>query len=179
MFQIETNRLILRDFETSDILEYVELRKDEKFKRFYSESDVTDEKSIALVKLFVSQTKEQPRTIYQLAITTKNGKLIGSCGVRPTGEKQASFGCELGRKWQAHGYAYEAAKTLFDYAFKYLDIHRIYAETISENKAAIKLCMLLGMRIEANFIENSFFQDRWWDTTVMAILEHEWNDESA
>jgi RimJ/RimL family protein N-acetyltransferase len=58
-------------------------------------------------------------------------------------------------------------------------VHRIYVETVSENKAAIRLCNLLGMRIEAQFVESRYFQGRRWGTPVLALLKDEWRARHA
>lgn len=174
MLRIETNRLILRDFEPDDSHDYIKLRADDKFKRFYRDSDATEERSVSLIEKFILASKSNPRAMFQLAITTKDNILIGSCGIRMEYDRQASIGCELARKWQKSGYAYEAVRELINYGFTSLELHRLYAETISENLAAIKLCKLLGLRIEAELIENKYFQGRWWNTSIMALLNREW-----
>jgi len=174
MLRIETTRLVLRDFEKNDLPDYIKLRADDKFKRFYSESDVSHANSASLIEQFVSGTDASPRTMFQLAITTKNGELIGSCGLRLEKYNQASIGCELAREWQRSGYAYEAVRELIHYGFTKLNIHRLYAEALSENLAAIKLCDLFGLRKEAEFIENVYFHGRWWNTSIMALLSREW-----
>jgi RimJ/RimL family protein N-acetyltransferase len=174
MLRIETNRLVLRDFTPDDLPDYIKLRADDKFKRFYSVNDVTEEKSASLVESFVVSSKLKPRTKFQLAITTKTNTLIGSCGIRIEDNKQASIGCELAREWQKSGYAYEAVRELINYGFVNLKLHRLYAETISENLAAIKLGELLGLRIEAELRENKYFHGRWWNTSILALLSQEW-----
>lgn len=47
---------------------------------------------------------------------------------------------------------------LIAFGFESHNRHRVYTETISENKPAIKLSEILGMREEARFIENRFFK---------------------
>jgi RimJ/RimL family protein N-acetyltransferase len=89
-------------------------------------------------------------------------------------DRQASIGCGLAREFQVSGYAEEAMRALVDYGFLNLKIHRIYAEMIGSNKAAIQLCKKFGMRVEARFIEHRFFKEQWWDTVVFAILKREW-----
>ncbi|MEO6917443.1 MAG: GNAT family protein [Collimonas sp.] len=174
MLIIETENLVLREFSSDDRDAYRALRGGQKFARFYSEGDMSIEKSDALLDLFIAQTSEQPRTGYQLAITTKNGELIGSCGIRFEENRQASVGCELGREWQKKGYALEAGSAVLAFGFEQRGAHRIYAETISENIAAIRLCKILGMRHEALFLENRYFQGRWWSTAVLAVLARDW-----
>lgn len=174
MHIIETENLILRDFAKEDRDAYRALRSDQKFTRFYSEEDVSTAKSDTLLDLFIAQSLAQPRSKYQFAIVTRNGDLIGSCGIRLEADRQASVGCELGREWQRKGYALEAGSAMLAFGFEQHGMHRIYAKTISENKAAIRLCKILGMRHEALLLENRYFQDRWWSTSVLAVLARDW-----
>ncbi|WP_394252251.1 GNAT family N-acetyltransferase [Vibrio profundi] len=180
MFKIETNRLILRDFHTGDANAYVQLTQDKKYQRFYSEEDCTAEKSLALVQMFTEQANESPRSKFQLAITVKEtGQVIGTCGIRLEGNQQASMGCGVARSAQGTGYALEAASALIEFGFNSLHCHRIYAETIADNKAAIALCRHLGMREEAIFKEHRYFKDKWWDTAIYAFLKSEWEQNLA
>ncbi len=169
MLIMETPNLILRDFTNTDLTGYINLRADEKFKRFYDELDVTRSKSKSLLLQFISDSSISPRTNYQLAITKKCGTLIGSCGIRVKDNNSASVGCELGRHYQATGFAFEASSHIIKYAFYTLRIARVYAETISENKAALKLCKKLGMTLEQERLKDRFFRGRWWNTAVLGI----------
>ena len=170
--KLETEHLILRDFSAEDISDYTKLTQDEKYQRFYSEADCSEEKACFLVKLFIEQAQENPRSKFQLAIVEKtSAKLIGTCGVRLEEHRQASMGCGVAREFQGKGYALEASGVLLQYAFEQLNVHRVYAETISENRAAIFLCRQLGMEKEAHFRQHRYFKQRWWDTVVYALTK--------
>ncbi|PTT47722.1 GNAT family N-acetyltransferase [Aeromonas sp. HMWF016] len=175
MFKIETKRLILRDMHPSDEEDFIAISQDSKYQRFYSESDCEPDKYRQLTRLFIAQAREIPRTSYQLAIECKaSGKFIGTVCLRLEPDKQASIGCGISRARQGDGSIQEAAYALVDFAFRELRVHRIYAETISRNHAAIRLCKHLGMREEACFREHRFFKGHWWNTVVLAILHSEW-----
>ena len=176
MFKLETRRLIIRDMSENDKPAFVEMSQDEKYQRFYDESDCDPDKYKELSQLFITQALEIPRQSYQLAVESKqSGKFIGTIGLRLKANKQASMGCAFVRESQWSGISFEASEALACFAFSTLDVHRIYAETISKNVAAIKLCKSLGMRQEAHFKEHRFFKGRWWDTVVLAVLRSEWN----
>jgi RimJ/RimL family protein N-acetyltransferase len=176
MVTLKADKLILREFKEKDLDCYRLIRSNPDFKQYYSEEDSTIEKSDFLLKLFISQANEIPRTCYQLAIENEAGRLIGSCGIRiiSLGDKKGSFGSELAREYWGQGFSLIASRTIIDFGFKTLGLHRIYAETIAENKAAVTLAKRLGMRLEAEFRENRFFKGRWWNTLVLAILASEW-----
>lgn len=174
-FKLETKNLILRDFKPADEADYQAFTADEKYQRFYSEEDCHPQKALELVNQFVSECKLTNREHYNLAIIDKHNKqLIGVCGVRLEAHGQASVGCGINRAYHASGSAKEAINCLLDFAFNQLNCHRIYAETIVENKAAIRLCKSMGMREEAKLIENRYFKQRWWSTSILAMLKHEW-----
>ncbi len=138
---INTERLVLRDFTQTDLPAYQALCSHSDFQRFYSEDDAAPEKAAQLLKMFTGWATEQPRTKFQLAIEIPSAELIGSCGVRITSvdEKQGTFGCELDRAHWGKGYALEASRAVINYGFAELNLHRIYAETNSENIPAIAL----------------------------------------
>lgn len=170
MFKLATKRLTLRDIRLEDETAFVALSQDEKYQRFYSEVDCTPEKYRELTRLFIEQATTTPRTAYQLAIDFQD-IFIGTACLRVEPERQASIGCGLARPYQGQGFIQEAMDELIQFGFNELGVHRIYAETISENRSAIKLCQQLGMKQEAHLKHNRYFKNRWWDTVIMAKLE--------
>ncbi|UOE84960.1 GNAT family N-acetyltransferase [Vibrio splendidus] len=175
MFKLETDRLILRDMSLEDECVFVAMSQDVKYQRFYDESDCGPNKYRELTQLFVAQALEVPRQSFQLAVESKDsGKFIGTVCLRLEGDKQASMGCALSRETQGKGLSIEASEALADFGFSELGIHRIYAETISKNLAAIKLCKSLGMKQEACFKDHRFFKGKWWDTVRLAVVRSDW-----
>lgn len=174
-FQLHTEHLILRDFTLDDKVAYQTFTADKEYQKFYSEDDCLPDRAFTLVEQFVSESKLTYRTSYNLAIVDKHSlTLIGVCGLRIQTDLQASVGCGLNHNYQRKGLAQEAIESLFDFAFNQLKLHRLYAETISQNKAAINLCQSVGMREEALLVENRYFKQTWWSTSVLAILKSEW-----
>ena len=175
MFKLETSRVILRDMMLQDESAFVAISQDVKYQRFYDENDCEPNKYRELTQLSVEQASEVPRQSYQLAVESKDlGKFIGTVCLRLEGDKQASMGCAFSRETQGKGLSIEAAEALADFGFSELGVQRIYAETISKNLAAIKLCQSLGMKEEARFENHRFFKGKWWDTVVLAVLRSEW-----
>ena len=175
MISIPADGVRLRDFCREDLAQYKSLRSDPKFLRFYSEEDSATNKAEELLAMFIAQSGEIPRSKYQLAVVSPSGELMGSCGIRIESPRHASIGCELGRQWHGVGAARDAGNALIEFGFVKLGLHRIYAETISENKAAIKLCQAFGMKIESERVNDRFFKGRMWNTIVLSISESEWH----
>lgn len=137
MFILETERLRLRDMRLDDEAAFVAITQDERYQRFYSEEDGRAQKYRELTRLFVEQAGERPRRAYQLAIEHKaTNALIGTVCLRLESDQQASMGCGMARHCQGHGLMQEAASALAGFGFASLGVHRIYAETLSRNRAA-------------------------------------------
>jgi RimJ/RimL family protein N-acetyltransferase len=73
------------------------------------------------------------------------------------------------------GYATEAALAVMGLGFETLGLHRVRAELDPRNDASIRMCLRLGMREEAYFVEDLWFRGGWADTGVYAILDREWH----
>lgn len=76
-----------------------------------------------------------------------------------------------------HGYASESARVLLAVGFERMGAHRIFASLTPENTASVRLCLRLGMREEAHFVEDMFIKGRWEDTGVYAMLDREWSTQ--
>lgn len=179
MFRLTSRRLVLRDMRESDEAAFIALSQDSKYQRFYSEEDCDAEKYRQLTKLFIAQALEQPRKAYQLAIEdTQTGQFIGTACLRIEADHQASIGCGMSRLYQGSGLIQEAMIALAEFGFSELGVHRLYAETISQNLAAIKLCQSLGMVEEGHFRQHRYFKHQWWDTVIYAIRVDEWREKN-
>ncbi|KLN63698.1 GNAT family N-acetyltransferase [Vibrio sp. VPAP30] len=171
---LPTSNLILRDFTLCDIRLYVEQCQDPKYQRFYNVEDCSIAKSTYLANLFIEQANYYPRTQYHLAIECKySGEYLGLAALRLEANHQASIGCGLTRYSQGKGVSEEAMQSLIHFGFTELGVKRVYAETISKNKAAIRLCQRVGMKIDTERVNDRFFKNKWWNTTVLTLAINE------
>ena len=180
--QLETNRLILRDYAEDDWRRVQEYRSEARYLRYYPEEASSEDRAREFVQMVMGWAAEQPRQKFQLAVTrTSDGMVIGSCGVRITSpeDREAEFGCELDPQEWGRGYASEASRAIIDYGFRVLGMHRIWAHTIGDNLAAVKLAERMGMKLEGRLRERRFFKGRWWDRVIYAVLEQEWRCNSV
>jgi RimJ/RimL family protein N-acetyltransferase len=175
--QLETERLIMREFREDDWPVVLAYQNDPLYLRYYHWTERTREDVQAFVEMFLSYQQERPRRNFQLALTLKdNGQLIGNCGVRVNNPdlREANIGYELASAFWGMGYATEAAREILRFGFAELDMHRIWAVTIAENKGSARVLEKLGMQLEAREREKEWIKDRWRDRLTFAILDHEW-----
>jgi len=110
------------------------------------------------------------------ATATDRARVIGDVDIqlKSAANAQASVGWAMHPDFQGKGYAAEAAGALLDLAFDTAGLHRVYAELDPRNAASAALCVRLGMRHEAHFVDELFFKGEWGDTDVYAVLDREW-----
>ena len=88
--------------------------------------------------------------------------------------REGNIGYELDPVYWGYGYATEAARAMLAFGFDDLGLHRIRAECVADNVASVHVLQKLGMRCEAHFREDEYFNGRWWESLVYAMLHHEW-----
>lgn len=175
---LTTDRLLLREFEESDWQAVLTYQSDPLYLQYNPWTYRTEEDVRHFVQTFITWSEEQPRSKFQLAIILQaEGRLIGNCGIRRRSSyaMEADIGYELDSRYWGHGYATEAARTLIAFGFGELRLHRIWAHCVAENIASARVLEKIGMQREGRLRENEWMKDRWWDTLVYGILEHEWS----
>ncbi|MGF6540311.1 GNAT family N-acetyltransferase [Paraburkholderia youngii] len=174
MIALSNHGIILRDFREGDQREYEALRNDFKFQRFYREEEAAEQRAASLLAMFIAESNAVPRLKYRFAVVSGSGELMGACGICVQSPRLASIGCELGRQWQWTGVARHVCVALLDFGFTELGVFRVYAETISDNVAAKRLCRTLGMSLYMERVDDLFFKDRAWNTTIFQIWRDDW-----
>ncbi len=108
------------------------------------------------------------------------GPVIGDLSVflKDRENAQIALGWVFHPDWHGQGFATEAATAVLDLAFGELGAHRVFAELDPRNEASVALCLRLGMRLEAHFVESEFFKGEWSDLQVFAILARDWTTRS-
>jgi RimJ/RimL family protein N-acetyltransferase len=173
---IRTGNLLLREFTPNDFESFLAATCHSEYQQYYPEHETSRPFIRSVFDNILSFAEQPTRTKFQLAVCLNSGEFIGTCGVRVEDieHQQASFGCAIARDFWGKTYAWEASRSILDFAFSSLTIHRVYAETNGENWRARKLAERLGMRLEAVFKESKYFRNQWWDTAVYAVLREEW-----
>lgn len=102
-----------------------------------------------------------------------NNKLIGYIKLYPGNNHMNNtwkMGCVLSPDFRGCGYIDEALKSLFDYAFKNYNLHRITCLCDSENKSSIKMLIRLGFRLEGKYKKCYMLNNEWRDEVYYALL---------
>lgn len=175
--RIETERLVLRDYEEADWRAVLAYQSDPRYLRFYPWKSRSEQDARDFVRMFTDWRNERPRRRFQLAVTLRDGgEAVGSCGLRrkPDGEHEADIGYEVAPRLWGQGYATEAARAMVAFGFGELGLHRLSSWCIAENTASARVLEKLGFKLEGRLRQNEYFKGRRWDTLLFGLLREEW-----
>jgi len=141
---IETERLIMREFDEADLDEYVKLISDENvYKWLGNRKQKSNEEARSIIDYFIKEFSENGMGV--LAVISKgSGKLIGQAGVKHISEFDAiEYLYALNyREWNK-GYATEIGKNFMEYyRTNFLNnklIAIVYPDNIQSKKVLSKL----------------------------------------
>ena len=170
--QIQTQRLLLREFVEDDWQAVLAYQADPLYLRYYAWDVRTEQDARQFVRMFIGWQEELPRTRVQLAICLPgSGELIGNCGIRKPrpNANQAELGYELAPWHWGRGYATEAARAMLAFAFSFPDIHRVTASCLAENRASVRVLEKLGFKVEALQPEREYFKQRSWEVLLFSL----------
>lgn len=175
---IQTERLLLREFEPDDWTAVHAYQSNPRYLRYYTWNDRAETDVQKFVQMFLDWQKERPRTKFQLAVTLKSeNKLIGSCGIRVNdpAQQEANIGYELDSRYWGQGYATEAARAILQFGFAKLGMRRIWAEFIADNVGSARVLAKIRMRLTARESKKEWIKGVWRDNLIYAIQSHEWH----
>jgi len=168
MESIETERLRLRNYQETDLLDLLEYLSDEEVVRFEPYLPM----NLSQVQKVLSERMASEAFI---AVEEKNtGKLIGNLYFDKQDNGIAELGYVLNKSYWQKGYGYEACKCICTKAFEQ-GIVRIEAYCDPLNTASYRLLEKLGFVREQHLLNNIYFwKDEngnpiWKDTYVYAL----------
>lgn len=169
---IPGKRIRLRAIERSDIPTFV---------RWFNDPEVIKH---LLLYLPMSQAQEerwferylQDEQRHIFGIETVDGTLIGNIGLEDVNwkDRKAELGIVIGEKdyWDK-GYGTEAVTTLLGFAFRQMNLHRVYLRVFEDNPRAKRSYEKCGFQLEGRLRESSFSDGRYRDEWIMGILRDE------
>jgi RimJ/RimL family protein N-acetyltransferase len=178
---IVTERLVLRRYTHDDIPDVLGFVSQPSLAGVTSERiQATEEGVRKYIELQNSYQPFEKDVVFELAVERQeDGQVIGFVGLICRDQGQGEIGWALGVEHRGRGYATEAARALMDYGFKTLGLHRIHADTSSDNLASWRLMERLGMRREALLRECACEEGKWVDKYIYGMLVDEWRDPGA
>ena len=175
MVAIDGKRVRLREFRVDDLDDSMALVGDERVTRWLSFDTLTRTQQAERLSAALERAQQIPRTEYYLAVTTHtDDRLIGFARLGLGGVKAAKVGGAVVADQWGKGYAIDAGRTLINYGFAVLGLHRITAAIGPDNVASITVVERLGFTREGRLREHVFTNGTWRDSLLYSVLAQEW-----
>ena len=155
---IETERLIIRNFKPEDGEDLAEILTDPEVTYFEPYETFSHDQALAEAVKF-----SESNCFYAVALKD-TGKVIGKLYFHDDdyfGRFELGFTFNLA--YQGKGYAKESSKALINYAFEHMGARRIIAEADTTNEQSWRLLEALGMRREGTYRQACYKHYTEWD----------------
>ena len=143
---IETERLLLREFEAGDVDAMADVYGDEEVMRHVCIGVLDRERTAVLLEDY-RRAQEKHGFSTWAVVEKESGAVVGDAGFglyAPTGEPELGF--TLAAAVWGRGYALEAARACIAAAFAHLPHRRLVAKVEPENERSLKVAERLGMQ---------------------------------
>ena len=176
---IETQRLIMRPFDIKDLDIVSLLYGNPDIMTYMPCGNLMEEEIRTHLQKITSDWNEKPQVNYEMAVICKpDSKKIGRARIHMDYESDtAMIGWLLIQSEWNKGYATEITKSLLEYCFKILKVHRVCALCHPQNIGSWKVLEKCGLRREAHYIKKvkylSNADSHWEDELEYAILREE------
>lgn len=161
---IITDRLIIRDFELSDIEAVQEYASDPEVIEFMEWGPNKREDTEKFIKEQIAHQKESDRKVFEPAITLKDsGVLIGGVGLTLEDEVGVVGYCLDKRHW-GQGYATEVTKAIMKWGKEQFGLNRFRAICDVQNEASRRVLEKCGMKVVRKQEKHVEVRGQWRDT---------------
>lgn len=178
MVILETERLMLRPLELSDVPQLVPLigAREVAATTLRIPHPYTEEHAREFI--LGSRRGDQGAAVAGQAIIRKQDQqFVGGIGLRVEADhRRAELGYWIGVPYWREGYATEAARALVTHGFATLQLNRIYASHFAGNEASGRVLQKIGMRHEGCQHQHILKWGRFLDSEMYGILRADWND---
>lgn len=180
MVKIETERLVIRDYEPDDIAAFHELFTNDAVMLLMPEikSSSLDESKKYLYEAIVESHYENRRKFF-FAITLKDsGAYIGEIGFSTLIDcaegRVVNLGYFIFPEYWGQGLVTEAVRATMAYGFRSADVIKIESGCLKANGGSIRVMEKVGMTKEAEFIKHMYYNGELHDRLDYRMLKEEW-----
>lgn len=125
-----------------------------------------------------AQRGSSRKDLRMIIVENTTGKPIGITHLESIDyrSRNASWGIYIAEtEFRVRVFAAEATLLLFDYAFEYLNLIKIYGNTLSTNPRGRKFHQLAGFQEEAVFKKHVYVKNTYADLIWIALFKESWS----
>jgi len=155
---IETERLILREFELSDLDDFAAIMANPEVMRFSISGPWNPEQTKRFLESCLVDYSEERWGFGRWAVVHKqDDRLIGFSGLARWDDVDSSVEVEIGYRllpeYWSQGFGTESAAASRDYGFEHLGLSRLISMIELENVASIRVAEKIGMAFEKEILK--------------------------
>ena len=171
-------KVCLRPIERSDIPTFVRWFNDPEVTRYlqtYMPMSLAEEE-----RWFEEYLGDKSQRIF--GIVTMDGRLVGNIGLHRIDwkDRQAMLGIVIGEKecW-GQGFGSDAIRTLVRFAFREMNLYRVYLTVYEYNARALRCYERCGFQLEGRMRRAHFHDGSYHDELMLAVLREEAQDNDS
>ena len=172
--RIPGRQIVLRDFRREDVDAALAVIGDDQVTRWLSFDTRNRAQTSTMIGGAIERAQSDPRAEFYLAVTLPNDTLIGFARLGLDGVQAGKLGYAIRADQWGRGYATDAARTLTNYGFQQLDLHRISAAIGPDNGPSVALVRRLGFQYEGRIRDHVHTNGAWRDSLLYSVLDQEW-----
>lgn len=178
--QIETERLILREFRLNeaDHAAIFRIFSDKRVTRFYNINTFTrPEQAWAMLRRRYDRFRHGQGIRWAITLQG-NDEIIGSCGFNSWNKKKqvGELGYELARPFWNQGIMTEAVSAVISYGFTTIGLQRLEAWIMPDNRSSANLLIKVGFQSEGVLQGKGYWNGRFHDLELFSLLAEQWNN---
>ncbi len=174
MLEFHTDRLRLRPFKKDDLEHMVQYATREDYYRYLPMDPLTPESVEGFLNHLLKIQENADRQHFHFAIELeKVGHIIGAVSIRIEDMQHqiAGLGYALDSEFRGYGYMVEAVKSILQFGFDELNMHRIWATCDIRNEKSWHVMERASLRREGIMRDDKFIMDQRRDSYLYAIVK--------
>ncbi|MCR5093002.1 MAG: GNAT family N-acetyltransferase [Lachnospiraceae bacterium] len=182
MISLETERLILRDYQEDDFDAYFRLKSDDTTMYYLQDikSNSYDEAGKEFEEVLEDQKKPDRRFYFLHMELKETHEQVGSIGYTVIGDTPVGKIEHLGyftfQKYWGNGYVSEALEKVLEYAFTENNVYRVTTGCLAENKASERVMQKNGLIKEAEHLDYEWHDGKMKTRLEYRLLRKEWEE---
>ncbi|WP_339847136.1 GNAT family protein [Paenibacillus sp. FSL W7-1088] len=174
---LETNRIYLRPFESTDVDTYFPGLFDAELRRL---TGTQNSFTRTQVERYIENAAQDDSRLMLLIALQENNQVIGEIALMDMHTKNRSAHIRIAIdqiEHQGKGYGSEALLLMLDYGFGICNLHRIELEVYAFNQRAIRTYEKLGFQREGVRRDALYYNHQYHDAIQMSMLENEFREQ--
>lgn len=111
----------------------------------------------------------------------QNGDTVGEISLNDINReyRKARFGFMIHPHFHGQGAGTKSLELILEYAFDYLNLHRVEGGFVEGNEASKKVQERCGLTEEGRERDGKYVHGEYRDIVIYSILEHEWREHNS